>query len=86
MVEEVAAEHGLYRIKNYRTLRAFSGSSFGQETYTVRCTWDQEYLKDAPGSTFNPGPKKGDIVHTPDGNLVFMKTDAGWLGPDGKTY
>ena len=86
MVENAAAQEGTYKIRNFRKVNAVSGSTFGQETYTVQCTWDQEYLKDAPGNMFQPGHKKGEVVHTPDGNLIFMKTEKGWQGLDGKIY
>lgn len=86
MVENAMAKEGNCRIKNFTKVNAVSGSTFGQETYIVQCTWDQEYLKDAPGSMFEAAHKKGEVIHTPDGNLIFTKTEKGWLGLDGNIY
>ena len=86
MVENAMAKDGNCRIKNFKKVNAVSGSTFGQETYTVQCTWDEEYLKDTPGNMFQPDRKKGEVVHTPDGNLIFRKTEKGWMGLDGNIY
>jgi len=91
MVENAAAQEGTYRIKNFRKVNAVTGSTFGQETYTVQCTWDQEYLHDVDskrvmGMLIEPGHKKGEVVPTRDGDLIFKKTEKGWEGLDGKIY
>jgi len=90
VVENAIAKDGYCRIKNFKKVNAVSGSMFGQETYTVQCTWDEEYLKDKPEDRSSiiivPGRKKGDVIHTPDGNLIFRKTEKGWLGMDGNIY
>lgn len=86
MVENAMTQDGNCRIENFKKVNAESGSTFGQETYAVQCTWDAVYLKDTPGSMFQPARKKGEVVHAPDGNLIFRKTEKGWMGLDGKLY
>jgi hypothetical protein len=86
MVENAMAKDGSCRIEHFKKVNAVSGSTFGQETYTVQCTWDATYLKDTPGGFMTQGHKKGEVVHTPDGNLIFTKTEKGWQGLDGQIY
>ena len=86
MVENAMAKDGNCRIENFKKVNAVSGSTFGQETYTVQCKWDSTYLKDTPGGFMTQGHKKGEVVHTPDGNLIFTKTEKGWQGLDGQIY
>ena len=86
MVENVMAQDGNCRIENFKKVNAVSSSTFGQETYTVQCIWDAVYLKDTPGGFMTQGHKKGEVAHTPDGALIFTKTEKGWMGMDGKLY
>ena len=44
MVENAMAKDGNCRIEHFKKVNAVSGSTFGQETYTVQCTWDSTYL------------------------------------------
>lgn len=86
VVENVAAQDGNFSIKNFKKVNATTSSLLGQEMYTVHCTWDQVYVKDSSGGLFEQARKKGEVVHTPDGNLIFQKTEKGWQGMDGKVY
>lgn len=86
VVENIAAKQGNFTVKNFKKVNATMSSMFGQEVYTVQCTWDQVYLRDTPAGMLQQARKKGEVVHTPDGGLVFRKTENGWEGMDGKIY
>jgi len=84
--ENLYAHDGGARVKSFKKVNATTSSMFGQEVYTVQFTATIEHLQDSSGGMFSRARKTGEIETMDDGQLMFIKTEKGWQGKDGKIY